>query len=59
MCSAPSMALPSSVHHLPVADNVHERLVPMGYRGSERTTRRAVAEAKRAWRREHGRRTRP
>jgi hypothetical protein len=31
----------------------------MGYRGSERTTRRAVTEAKRAWRREHGRRTRP
>jgi transposase len=31
----------------------------MGYRGSERTTRRAVARAKRAWRREHGRRTRP
>ena len=31
----------------------------MGYLGSERTTRRAVAEAKRAWRAEHGRRTRP
>src|SRR5215217_4914102 len=28
------------------ADKVHERLVAMGYRGSERTTRRAVAEAK-------------
>jgi len=41
------------------ADKVHERLVAMGYQGSERTTRRAVAEAKRAWRREHGRRTRP
>ena len=41
------------------ADKVHERLVAMGYRGSERTTRRAVAEAKRRWRREHGRRTRP
>jgi hypothetical protein len=31
----------------------------MGYMGSERTTRRAVAEAKRRWRAEHGRRTRP
>jgi hypothetical protein len=41
------------------ADKVHERLVAMGYRGSERTTRRAVAEAKRRWRRERGRRTRP
>jgi hypothetical protein len=41
------------------ADVAHERLVAMGYLGSERTTRRAVAEAKRAWRREHGRRTRP
>lgn len=41
------------------ADRVHERLVAMGYRGSERTTRRAVSEAKRAFRREHGRRTRP
>jgi molybdenum-dependent DNA-binding transcriptional regulator ModE len=33
--------------------------VAMGYLGSERTTRRAVAEAKRRFRREHGRRTRP
>jgi transposase len=41
------------------ADRVHERLVAMGYRGSERTTRRAVARAKRAWRQGHGRRTRP
>lgn len=41
------------------ADKVHERLLAMGYRGSERTTRRAVAEAKRSFRREHGRRTRP
>lgn len=41
------------------ADRVHERLVAMGYRGSERTTRRAVAEQKRAFRRGHGRRTRP
>jgi transposase len=41
------------------ADVAHERLVAMGYLGSERTTRRAVAEAKRRWRAEHGRRTRP
>ena len=41
------------------ADKVHERLVAMGYVGSERTTRRAVARAKRAWRVGHGRRTRP
>jgi hypothetical protein len=32
------------------ADKVHERLVAMGYRGSERTTRRAVARAKAAYR---------
>jgi len=41
------------------ADVAHRRLVAMGYTGSERTTRRAVAEAKRAYRQEHGRRTRP
>jgi transposase len=41
------------------ADVAHQRLVAMGYMGSERTTRRAVAEAKRRWRSEHGRRTRP
>src|SRR4051795_7521501 len=41
------------------ADAAHQRLVAMGYLGSERTTRRAVAAAKRAWRAEHGRRTRP
>ena len=34
-------------------------LVAMGYEGSYRTTRRAVAEAKRRWRQKHGRRTRP
>ena len=34
-------------------------LVAMGYEGSYRTTRRAVAEAKRRWRNKHGRRTRP
>src|SRR6516162_9575860 len=41
------------------ADVVHGVLVAMGYEGSERTTRRAVAEAKRRWRQKHGRRTRP
>jgi hypothetical protein len=41
------------------ADVCHQRLVAMGYVGSERTTRRAVTEAKRRWRAEHGRRTRP
>lgn len=41
------------------ADVAHQRLVAMGYLGSERTTRRAVAAAKRAWRQGHGRRTRP
>jgi transposase len=41
------------------ADKAHEKLVAMGYLGSERTTRRAVAEAKRRFRQEHGRKTRP
>jgi hypothetical protein len=41
------------------ADVAHRRLVAMGYPGSGRTTRRAVAQAKRRWRAEHGRRTRP
>jgi transposase len=41
------------------ADVVHGVLVAMGYAGSYRTTRRAVAEAKRRWRQKHGRRTRP
>ena len=41
------------------ADKVHAKLVAMGYLGSGRTTRRAVAEAKRRWRQKHGRRTRP
>jgi transposase len=41
------------------ADVAHQRLVAMGYMGSERTTRRAVADAKRRWRAAHGRRTRP
>jgi hypothetical protein len=32
------------------ADVAHEKLVALGYTGSERTTRRAVAEAKTVWR---------
>lgn len=32
------------------ADVVHDKLVALGYAGSERTTRRAVAEVKAAWR---------
>src|ERR671931_515541 len=36
------------------ADVAHDRLVAMGYRGSERTTRRVVADAKRRWRAAHG-----
>ena len=41
------------------ADVVHRKLTAMGYRGSERTTRRAVAEAKAAWRAGHRRTYRP
>lgn len=41
------------------ADKAHERLVAMGYLGSARSTRRAVAEAKHRHRQKHGRRTRP
>jgi hypothetical protein len=41
------------------ADKAHGVLVAMGYAGSDRTTRRAVAQAKRRWRQQHGRRTRP
>jgi hypothetical protein len=41
------------------ADVVHSVLVAMGYQGSYRTTHRAVAEAKRRWRNNQGRRTRP
>src|SRR3954447_9873212 len=41
------------------ADVAHRKLVAMGYQGSERTTRRAVAEAKRRWRAGNGRSTRP
>ena len=41
------------------ADVVHERIVAMGFGGDERTTRRAVAEVKAAWRVGHRRRYRP
>ena len=32
------------------ADVAHEKLVALGYQGSERTTRRAVAQVRRAFR---------
>ena len=48
-----------SLHRRIRADVAHQRLLAMGYLGSERTTRRAVAAAKRRWRAEHGRRFRP
>ena len=41
------------------ADKVHERLLAMGFAGDERTTRRAVAEAKAAYASGHRRRYRP
>jgi transposase len=41
------------------ADVAHDRLVAMGYVGSDRTTRRAVAEAKKAWRAGNGRSYKP
>lgn len=41
------------------ADVAHDKLVAMGYGGSERTTRRAVARARRAWRAGHRRVHRP
>ena len=41
------------------ADVVHERLVAVGFDGDERTTRRAVAEAKTRWRAGHRRTYRP
>lgn len=41
------------------ADVVHERLVAMGFAGDQRTTRRAVAVAKQAWRDGHRRGYRP
>ena len=41
------------------ADVVHDKLVALGYAGSDRTTRRVVAVLKLRWRREHGRVYRP
>jgi hypothetical protein len=41
------------------ADRVHDKLVPLGYEGSDRTTRREVHEAKQAWRAGNGRVYRP
>jgi hypothetical protein len=41
------------------ADVVHEKLVAMGFTGSERTTRRAVAAVREAWRSGHRRVFRP
>ncbi len=41
------------------ADKVHERIVVLGFDGDERTTRRAVHEAKARWRAGHRRTYRP
>jgi transposase len=41
------------------ADVVHRKITAMGYRGSERSARRAVAEVKEAWRAGRRRRYRP
>ena len=41
------------------ADKAHEKLVAMGYKGSERTTRRAVAKVKASYRAGHVRVHRP
>src|SRR5271169_4372575 len=41
------------------ADVAHRKLAAMGYRGSERSTRRAVAEVKAAWQAGRRRRYRP
>ncbi len=41
------------------ADKVHERLAVLGFSGDERTTRRAVAEAKARWKSGHRRTYRP
>jgi len=41
------------------ADVLHERLQALGFTGDERTTRRAVANAKQAWRDGHRRQYRP
>lgn len=41
------------------ADKAHERLIALGYAGSERSTRRAIAQVKAAWRLGHTRVHRP
>jgi hypothetical protein len=41
------------------ADVVHQRLVAMGFGGTDRSTRRAVAEVKAAWKAGHRRKYRP
>ena len=41
------------------ADVAHRKIAAMGYRGSERSTRRAVAEVKQAWHAGRRRRYRP
>lgn len=41
------------------ADKVHQRLIALGYTGSERSTRRAVAEVKQSWKAGHRRVHRP
>jgi transposase len=41
------------------ADVIHERLLPLGFAGDERTTRRAVAVVKQAWDAGHRRSYRP
>lgn len=41
------------------ADQVHKKLVAMGFAGTDRTTRRAVAAAKESWRAGHRRVHRP
>lgn len=41
------------------ADIIHDKLIDMGYQGSERTTRRVAAEAKKQWRQGNRRLYRP
>ncbi|MCX8456657.1 hypothetical protein OSR35_21310 [Paenarthrobacter ureafaciens] len=41
------------------ADKAHEKLLALGYAGSERSTRRAIAQVKAAWRLGHVRVHRP
>jgi transposase len=41
------------------ADKVHEKLVPLGYPGAQRSTSRAVAQVKAAWKLTHQRHYRP